>query len=49
MAALGLAEVRTSCVKVGLRGKIISLKHLEGFEGVSQLVPLRGVQVEGVV
>lgn len=49
MAALGLVKVRTGRVKVGLRGKIVSLKHLEGFEGVCQLVPLRGVQIEGVV
>jgi hypothetical protein len=46
---LGLVEVRTGCVEVGLRGKIVGLEHLEGFEGVCQLVPLRGVQVEGVV
>ena len=49
MAALGLVEVRTGRVEMGLRGKIVGLLHFEGFERVCQLVPLRRVQVEGVV
>lgn len=45
----GLVEIRTGCVEVGLGRKIVSLEHLEGFEGVCQFDPLGGVQVEGVV
>jgi len=49
MAALGLVKVRTGCIKMGLGRKIVCLLHLEGFERVCQVVPLRRVQVEGVV
>lgn len=49
MAVLGLVEVWTRRVKMTLRRKIISLLHLEGFKGVRQLIPLRRVQVEGVI